>query len=104
LTLSANLGQLASNAGYRAGALGLQGNLGAAQAMYPANAYSPTSQVLERLGGTPGATGLISQGLGNLFGLYNTMGNVPYVPGTNPYEQYGQGIGGLLGGTTGIGD
>ena len=104
LGLSSALGQQASTAGYRSGYLGLQGNLGAAQAMYPANAYSPASQILERLGGTPGATGLISQGLGNLFGLYNTMGNIPYVPGTNPYEQYGQGIGGLLGGTTGIGD
>jgi len=104
LSLSANLGQQASTAGYRSGYLGLQGNLGAAQAMYPANAYSPASQILGGLGGSSNAAGLISQGLGNLFGLYNTMGNVPYVPGTNPYEQYGQGIGGLLGGTTGIGD
>jgi len=68
LTLSANLGQLASNAGYRAGALGLQGNLGAAQAMYPANAYSPTSQVLGGLGQSPLAAGLIGQGVSGLLG------------------------------------
>ena len=68
LTLSANLGQLASNAGYRAGALGLQGNLGAAQAMYPANAYSPTSQVLGGLGQSPLAAGLIGQGVNSLLG------------------------------------
>jgi len=68
LTLSSNLGQLASNAGYRAGYLGLQGNLGAAQAMYPANAYSQTSQVLEALGRSPAASGLISQGVNSLLG------------------------------------
>jgi hypothetical protein len=68
LTLSANLGQLASNAGYRAGSLGLQGNLGAAQAMYPANAYSPTSQILGGLGQSPLAAGLIGQGVSGLLG------------------------------------
>jgi len=68
LALSSNLGQLASNAGYRAGYLGLQGNLGAAQAMYPANAYSQTSQVLEALGRSPAASGLISQGVNSLLG------------------------------------
>lgn len=68
LALSSNLGQLASNAGYRAGYLGLQGNLGAAQAMYPANAYSPTSQVLGGLGQSPLAAGLIGQGVSGLLG------------------------------------
>lgn len=68
LALSSNLGQLASNAGYRAGYLGLQGNLGAAQAMYPANAYSPTSQILGGLGQSPLAAGLIGQGVSGLLG------------------------------------
>ena len=66
LGLSSALGQQASTAGYRSGYLGLQGNLGAAQAMYPANAYSPASQVLGGLGSSPLAAGLISQGLGGL--------------------------------------
>lgn len=68
LSLSSTLGQIASGAGARAGQLGLQGNLGAAQAMYPANAYSPFANILGGLGQSPLAAGLIGQGLGSLFG------------------------------------
>jgi hypothetical protein len=68
LGLSANLANLASTAGYRAGSLGLQGNLGAAQAIYPANAYSPASQILGGLGQSPLAAGLIGQGVSGLLG------------------------------------
>jgi hypothetical protein len=82
--LSANLGQLSSTAGARAGQLGLSGNLGAAQAMYPANAYSPASQILGGLGGSSLASGLIGQGLGGLFGgLSNALTNQNY------YSQFG---------------
>lgn len=66
LGLSSNLGQIGSTAGYRSGYLGLQGNLGAAQAMYPANAYSPFANILGGLGQSPLAAGLIGQGLGGL--------------------------------------
>ena len=104
LGLSSNLGQLSSGAGYRSGYLGLQGNLGAAQAMYPATSYSALGNILGGLGSSPLASGLIGQGLGTLFGTFNSMGNVPYVPGTDPYAQYGQGIGSLIGGVTGLGD
>ncbi len=68
LALSSNLGQVASGAGARAGQLGLQGSLGAAQAMYPANAYSPFANILGGLGQSPLAAGLIGQGLGGLIG------------------------------------
>ena len=66
LGLSSNLGQLSSGAGYRSGYLGLQGNLGAAQAMYPANAYSTASTILGAMGSSPLASGLVGQGLGGL--------------------------------------
>jgi hypothetical protein len=36
--------------------------------MYPANAYSPTSQVLGGLGQSPLAAGLIGQGVNSLLG------------------------------------
>jgi hypothetical protein len=66
LGLSSNLGQLSSGAGYRSGYLGLQGNLGAAQAMYPATSYSALGNILGGLGSSPLASGLIGQGLGGL--------------------------------------
>lgn len=68
LALSSTLGQIASGAGARAGQLGLTGNLGAAQALYPANAYSPYANILGGLGQSSLASGLIGQGLGSLFG------------------------------------
>ena len=66
LGLSSNLGQLSSGAGYRSGYLGLQGNLGAAQAMYPATSYSALGNILGGLGSSPLASGLVGQGLGGL--------------------------------------
>ena len=84
LSLSSALGQAGSTAGYRSGYLGLQGNLGAAQAMYPANAYSPFANILGGLGQSPLASGLIGQGLGSLFGgVSNALTNADY------YSQFG---------------
>jgi hypothetical protein len=84
LGLSSSLGQATSGAGYRSGYLGLQGNLGAAQAMYPANAYSPYANILGGLGQSPLASGLIGQGLGSLFGgVSNALTNADY------YSQFG---------------
>lgn len=84
LGLSSSLGQASSGAGYRSGYLGLQGNLGAAQAMYPANAYSPYANILGGLGQSPLASGLIGQGLGSLFdGVSNALTNADY------YSQFG---------------
>lgn len=68
LTISSDLGRLTAGAGAQAGELGLRGNLGAAQAMYPANAYSPFANILGGLGQSPLAAGLIGQGLGGLIG------------------------------------
>lgn len=79
LALSSNLAQIASGAGARAGQLGLTGNLGAAQAMFPANSYSPYANILGGLGQSQLASGLIGQGLGSLFGsLGDTLTNANY--------------------------
>lgn len=82
--LATNLGQITSGAGARAGELGLRANIGAAQALYPANSYSPMANILGGLGQSPLASGLIGQGLGSLFGgVSDALTNANY------YSQFG---------------
>lgn len=82
--LATNLGQITSGAGARAGELGLRANIGAAQALYPANSYSPMANILGGLGQSPLAAGLIGQGLGSLFGgVSDALTNANY------YSQFG---------------
>jgi hypothetical protein len=69
LSLSSTLGQLGSTAGYRSGALGLEGELGTLRAYTPAQLpqdYSPLSRLLYGFGQSPSGSGLIGQGLSGL--------------------------------------
>ena len=103
-TLGTGLGTAIAGAGGTAGRLGLTGaGLGAE---YGTSRSATTNPFATILGGAGSPTSTLGQGLAKWLtsGMDNSMGNIPYVYGTNPYTQYGYGVGGLLGGTTGIAD
>ena len=71
LTISSDLGRLSAGAGAQGGQLNLQGNLGAVKALTAeqlAGDFSPFARLLTGFGSSPLGAGLVSQGLGSLFG------------------------------------
>lgn len=71
ITIASDLGRLSAGAGAQAGQLGLRGNLGAVEALTAerlAGDYSPFANILGSVSRSPLGVGLISQGLGSLFG------------------------------------
>lgn len=101
LDIGAQLGGRAATAGANVGQTLLSAGTNAARTLQAANQYSPIGSTLQGLAGNQ----QLMNNIGNWFSGTNSMGNTIYNPATmNPYSQYGQGFGSLLGGTGGIGD
>jgi len=100
LDISAQLAGRTATAGANVGQALLQGGLSAAKTAQAGNAYNPFANVLQGIGTNP----YVYDYLRNR-PQTNSFGNVVYNPSTmSPNTQYGYGVGGLLSGTSGIGD